>query len=237
MNLGQFSLSLAVSDIGASLEFYRKLGFEVIDGKVEEHWLILRNGEIVIGLFQGMFDRNLLTFNPSDVRSVQKELLEKGVELIEKAEEGDGPAHITMVDPDGNPILLDQHDPTYELTRRDGGVVWADTTADDAETLRDFYSSVVGWKPSEVPMGGYADYSMMRPNGLPASGVCHRRGVNADLPGGWLVYFSAADLDAALEACTASGGQIIAPARGDESYRFAVIRDPAGGVCALTEGE
>lgn len=115
METGQFSVSLAVKDIDASLDFYRKLGFQVYDGDKSQGWLILTHGTTAIGLFQGMFDRNMLTFNPKDVRAVQKELLDAGVELIEKADpDSDGPAHITMADPDGNPIMFDQHDPEYK---------------------------------------------------------------------------------------------------------------------------
>ena len=122
MELGAFSISLAVKDIEASKSFYQKLGFEVTGGDQSQNWLILKNGTHVIGLFQGMFDKNILTFNPgwnndaeevnpfTDVRDIQRQLQTQGVELIEQADEsGSGPAHITMVDPDGNPILIDQH--------------------------------------------------------------------------------------------------------------------------------
>lgn len=109
MDVGKFSLSLAVQDLKASRDFYQKLDFKVIDGKEEENWLILQNGRAVIGLFQGMFEKNLLTFNPPDVRQIQKHLKSEGIRLIKEAdEEGEGPAHITLEDPDGNPILLDQ---------------------------------------------------------------------------------------------------------------------------------
>jgi catechol 2,3-dioxygenase-like lactoylglutathione lyase family enzyme len=122
MNLGAFSVSLNVADLGASRDFYEKLGFEVVGGNADDNWLILRNGEHVIGLFQGMFDRNMLTFNPgwdqycnntesyTDVRDIQKKLKELGVPLATEADEGtSGPASIVVVDPDGNPILIDQH--------------------------------------------------------------------------------------------------------------------------------
>ena len=114
MESGTFSISLAVKDIGASLAFYRKLGFTVLDGDQSQGWLILQNGSANVGLFQGMFDKNMLTFNPTDVRSIQRELEDNGVTLIEKADQNsDGPAYITLVDPDGNPIMFDQHDPNY----------------------------------------------------------------------------------------------------------------------------
>lgn len=122
MELGAFSISLAVKDIEASKNFYQKLGFEVTGGDQSQNWLILKNGTHVIGLFQGMFDKNILTFNPgwnndaeevnpfTDVREIQKQLKAQSVELIEQADEStSGPAHITMTDPDGNPILIDQH--------------------------------------------------------------------------------------------------------------------------------
>lgn len=123
MELGAFSISLTVKDLEKSKAFYKKLGFvEKHPGAQSEHWTVLANGEHVIGLFQGMFDKNILTFNPgwnqkaenldsfTDVRDLQKALKADGVELIEEVDEnGTGPGHITMVDPDGNPILIDQH--------------------------------------------------------------------------------------------------------------------------------
>ena len=122
MNLGSFSVSLAVEDIAASRDFYAKLGFEEIGGNADDNWLILRNGDHVIGLFQGMFDKNMLTFNPgwdqqstnlesfTDVRDLQKQLKAAGIEMAAEADEGtEGPASIMIIDPDGNPILVDQH--------------------------------------------------------------------------------------------------------------------------------
>lgn len=122
MNLGAFSVSLSVKDIAASQAFYEKLGFQPIGGNAEENWLILRNGDHVIGLFQGMFERNILTFNPgwdqqsnetatfTDVREIQRTLRERGVALVSEADEAtEGPASCTLADPDGNPILIDQH--------------------------------------------------------------------------------------------------------------------------------
>lgn len=110
MDLGHFSISLAVKDIHASLAFYQKFGFTQIDGKLEQNWIILKNGEAKIGLFQGMFEGNIITFNPTDVRAVQKSLKAQGVFLTSEADESTtGPAHITLADPDGNAILLDQH--------------------------------------------------------------------------------------------------------------------------------
>jgi len=122
MNLGTFSVSLAVKDIEASKQFYEKLGFVVFGGNQSHNWLILKNGDHVIGLFQGMFDKNILTFNPgwnsdaqpvaefTDVRELQRQLKARGVELLSEADETTtGPASVMMVDPDGNTILLDQH--------------------------------------------------------------------------------------------------------------------------------
>jgi catechol 2,3-dioxygenase-like lactoylglutathione lyase family enzyme len=121
MELGAFSISLAVKDLAASKAFYEKLGFEVTGGDASQNWLILRNGRHVIGLFQGMFDRNMLTFNPgwdqnaqelntfTDVREIQRQLKAKGVVFQPEADETTtGPAHFIVVDPDGNPILVDQ---------------------------------------------------------------------------------------------------------------------------------
>jgi len=122
MELGAFSVSLAVKDIDVSKEFYEKLGFEIFGGDASQNWLIMKNGDHVIGLFQGMFEKNLLTFNPgwdsnaaeiddfTDVRDIQRRLKERGVELISEADENTtGPASFMVVDPDGNPILVDQH--------------------------------------------------------------------------------------------------------------------------------
>ncbi len=116
MELGRFSLSLAVNDLAASREFYCKLGFEVNPGKdfgnasYNKDWVILEREGVILGLFQGMFDKNTLTFNPTDVRAVQKELRANGVKLEMEADEStSGPTSAFLFDPDGNPILLDQH--------------------------------------------------------------------------------------------------------------------------------
>jgi predicted enzyme related to lactoylglutathione lyase len=122
MELGNFSVSLAVKDIEASKNFYEKLGFTVFMGEQSQNWLIMKNGEHVIGLFQGMFEKNILTFNPgwdsdarplgefTDVRELQRRLKERGVEMLAEADESStGPASFMLVDPDGNTILVDQH--------------------------------------------------------------------------------------------------------------------------------
>lgn len=122
MKLGAFSVSLAVKDLEASRAFYEKLGFEPFAGDAAQNWLILKNGDCTVGLFQGMFDKNILTFNPgwdsnarplasfTDVRDLQRQLKAQGVPLQQEADEGTtGPASFVVVDPDGNPILVDQH--------------------------------------------------------------------------------------------------------------------------------
>ena len=122
MQLGNFSISLAVKDLAASRAFYEKLGFEAFGGDPSKNWLILKNGDHVIGLFQGMFERNTLTFNPgwdsnarpiedfTDVRELQRRLKEQGVQLAAEADETTtGPAYFMAIDPDGNPVLVDQH--------------------------------------------------------------------------------------------------------------------------------
>jgi catechol 2,3-dioxygenase-like lactoylglutathione lyase family enzyme len=122
VELGAFSISLAVKNIEASKRFYEKLGFTVFAGDQSQNWLIMKNGHHVIGLFQGMLERNMLTFNPgwnsnaqqlerfTDVRELQRQLKERGVSMISEADENSaGPASFMMVDPDGNTILVDQH--------------------------------------------------------------------------------------------------------------------------------
>ena len=122
MNLGAFSVSLAVKDLVASKAFYEKLGFWSLMDPHPDDWVILKNGDHIIGLFQGMFEKNMLTFNPgwdqgagevnsfTDVRELQRALKAQGIEFAQEADEsGEGPASFVVVDPDGNPILVDQH--------------------------------------------------------------------------------------------------------------------------------
>jgi len=122
MELGAFSVSLAVKEIEISKQFYEKLGFEVFGGEITQNWLIMKNGDHTIGLFQDMFEKNTLTFNPGwnsnaqgldefkDVREIQQHLKAQGLELASEADEdSSGPASFVVVDPDGNPILFDQH--------------------------------------------------------------------------------------------------------------------------------
>ena len=122
MQLGAFSISLAVKDIKASKAFYEKLGFSTLGGNLDQNWIILKNGPHVIGLFQGMFEKNMLTFNPgwdqdaknvdpfTDVRELQKALKDAGLAFVSEADEKTtGPASFILTDPDGNPVLVDQH--------------------------------------------------------------------------------------------------------------------------------
>ena len=122
MQLGAFSVSLNVADLAKSKAFYQALGFSEFAGDAAQGWQIMRNGETTIGLFQGMFDKNMMTFNPGwdsqcatldafdDVRTIQRELLARGIELADTVDDTtEGPGSIMVIDPDGNPILLDQH--------------------------------------------------------------------------------------------------------------------------------
>lgn len=122
MKLGAFSISLSVKDIHASKAFYENLGFTILGGNIEQNWLILKNENAIIGLFQGMFEGNIITFNPGwdesannvepfdDVREIQRALKEKGISLVSEADETTaGPASLMVKDPDGNLILVDQH--------------------------------------------------------------------------------------------------------------------------------
>ncbi len=122
MTLGAFSISLNVKDIHASKEFYESLGFKVFAGDIERHYLIMKNGNALVGLFQGMFENNILTFNPGwdesankldtfeDVRTIQNHLKRKNIKLESEADEStSGPASLVLIDPDGNTILIDQH--------------------------------------------------------------------------------------------------------------------------------
>ncbi|WP_281542111.1 VOC family protein [Maribacter aestuarii] len=122
MQLGTFSVSLSVKDIKVSKAFYEKLGYVVFHGDIDQNWLIMKNETSTIGLFQGMFEKNILTFNPgwdenahplksfTDVKELQKQLKSKGIEIVTEADESTmGPANFVITDPDGNPILIDQH--------------------------------------------------------------------------------------------------------------------------------
>jgi len=123
VELGAFSISLSVKDLDASQAFYEKLGFEIFGGEPNQNWLIMKNGDHIIGLFQGMFEGYILTFNPGwdqdaselesfmDVRDIQKQLKDRNIELLDEVDKSntEGPASIMLADPDGNMILIDQH--------------------------------------------------------------------------------------------------------------------------------
>ncbi len=131
MELGNFSVSLTVKNLGTSRDFYEKLGFKVVAGDAKQNWLVLSNGSSRVGIFQGMFDKNMLCYNPGwdsekktlktfdDVREIQKALKKKGIKLDAEADEkSTGPAYIMLNDPDGNPILIDQHVPAPKARKK-----------------------------------------------------------------------------------------------------------------------
>ena len=118
-----------------------------------------------------------------------------------------------------------------------GTIGWTDLSVEDAESVRDFYSEVVGWSTSSVDMGGYSDFNMQVPSsGVPVAGVCHARGSNADLPPVWLIYVNVDDLDKSIERCQALGGEIFSgPKSAGSMGRYCIIRDPAGAAMGLFE--
>ncbi len=118
-----------------------------------------------------------------------------------------------------------------------GSIGWADLTIENANQLRDFYREVVGWSETSVEMGGYSDFCMNEPlTGNPVAGICHARGLNAELPPVWLIYIIVADLDVSIAKCVELGGEVIAAPRVMGSQgRYCVMRDPAGAVAALFE--
>lgn len=120
------------------------------------------------------------------------------------------------------------------MTSEVGKIGWVDLTVGDAEEVSAFYRDVVGWKIEGVEMGGYQDYCMLPAEGGAVAGVCHARGTNEGIPAQWLIYITVADLEQSLERCRALGGEVVRAARGLGGMgRFAVVRDPAGAVCAL----
>jgi len=120
-----------------------------------------------------------------------------------------------------------------------GSITWCDLTVPNAEAVKDFYSKVVGWKPEAVSMGDYNDFSMKAPDSdKVAAGVCHARGVNAQLPSQWLIYITVKDVENSASVCVESGGKIVVPVKKIGSYgTYCVIKDPAGAVCALFQPE
>src|ERR1019366_80473 len=119
-----------------------------------------------------------------------------------------------------------------------GTIAWVDLTVPDAPAIRDFYQAVTGWSASEVPMGDYSDFSLAPgPDAAPVAGICHARGVNAELPAQWLVYIIVADLDVSIARCLERGGEVlVGPKSLGGDNRYCVIRDPAGAVAALFAG-
>ncbi len=114
-----------------------------------------------------------------------------------------------------------------------GKIGWIDMAVDDANGVRDFYTAVVGWGSEDVSMGDYSDYSMTTPGGEAVSGICHARGSNAELPAGWLIYITVADVKTSAAACAANCGEVLVEPRGLAGGQFCVIRDPSGATAAL----
>lgn len=112
---------------------------------------------------------------------------------------------------------------------------WCDITTEDADQLVRFYEAVMGWKKEAIDMGGYSDYVVMKPDGTPVGGICHKRGVNADYPSGWINYFTVDSLEVALAAAVDNGGAQMGEIRHHGSDSFCVITDPSGAACALYE--
>jgi len=123
--------------------------------------------------------------------------------------------------------MCEQPSPPY------GAIAWHDLTVDNAEDVRDFYGAVAGWTPQSVPMGEYDDFAMNDTAGLCTAGICHARGLNADLPPQWLMYIVVADVDAAAAKAEAAGGSVVTAPRDMAGGRMCVVRDPAGAVAAL----
>ena len=120
------------------------------------------------------------------------------------------------------------------MSNETGKIGWIDMTVENAAETKDFYAAVTGLAPEAVSMGDYDDFNMTLPDsGEPVAGICHARGTNADIPPGWLIYFTVADVDASVAACTARGGKVRVAIRGLAGGRFAVIEDPSGGIAAL----
>ncbi len=122
------------------------------------------------------------------------------------------------------------------MAAKPGTIGWIDLTVEHAESVREFYESVVGWKNSPVNMGSYNDYCMLpKDEAAPVGGICHARGSNSDVPAAWLIYITVANLETALRQCKRRGGQILQKRDADSNGQMAIIKDPAGAVCALYE--
>jgi predicted enzyme related to lactoylglutathione lyase len=132
---------------------------------------------------------------------------------------------------EGGELMTDE-----EKSQTAGTIGWVDLTVEDARSLRDFYAAVVGWKPQEVDMGGYSDFSMATGDGTARAGICHAARGNKGIPPVWMIYIHVDDLDESLDSCRAAGGDVVGEIRTmGEAGRYAFIRDPAGAVCALFE--
>ena len=120
------------------------------------------------------------------------------------------------------------------MSENTGKIGWIDITVEDASDRRDFYQKVVGWNVEDTNMGDYSDYTMMSPgDGIAIAGICHARGSNADLPSGWLIYITVADVAASAAACVANGGELLVEPRGLAGGTFCIIKDPGGATSAL----
>jgi predicted enzyme related to lactoylglutathione lyase len=122
-----------------------------------------------------------------------------------------------------------------EIASMAGKIIWYDLTVSDVDTVRDFYQAVVGWQPEGLDMGGYDDVNMKTPEGEVAAGLCHAKGVNADIPPQWMIYITVDNLDTSLEQVIKLGGKQVTPIKEMGGNRSAVIQDPAGAVCTLFE--
>ena len=116
-----------------------------------------------------------------------------------------------------------------------GEIVWSDLTVENADEIKDFYSQVLGLQADNHDMGDYNDFDMKTPNGKPVTGVCHAKGVNADIPPQWIVYFNVADLEKSIENCIKLGGKQVSAIKSMGNIKLAIIEDPAGAVCGLIE--
>lgn len=124
------------------------------------------------------------------------------------------------------------------MKKKIGSITWVDLTVSDAKPLKDFYEQVVGWNVDPVDMDGYVDYCMnQKKTNFPAAGICHKKGVNRDLPAQWLMYITVENLDASIAACKKMGGKLITKIKHMADGRYIVIQDPSGAVCALFEQE
>lgn len=270
VELGNFSVSLTVKDIQASIAFYEKLDFEQVGGNVAQKWVVLKNGTTKIGLFQGMFPKNMLTFNPGwnsdketlkefqDVRDIQRTLAARGIEFKTKADEGtDGPASFVLEDPDGNPILFDQHVPRPKSGAKDGdkkapqesgadakkaphvtgiGGVFFKSTADH-KALSAWYEKHLG-----IPMESWGGAVLRWPDDHANDGGltvwnAAPRDTQWFKPGdaSFMINYRVDDLDALLASLRAAGVQVLKGPESAENGKFAWILDLEGNKVELWE--